>query len=93
MPKIQEAPPPPQPPTFLPNPRPCWAVPQNAAIRLLLSEPETATALGISPAQVRVLRAAGELPTVKIGASRLYPLSGLAEYITRLERETEGAQW
>ena len=51
--------------------------------RLLLSEPEAAKALGISPRTLWSLRERGEVPHVRIGRAVRYPVAGLEAYIAR----------
>ncbi len=50
-------------------------------VRILLTIPETAAALGVSRSVVYELLLAGALPSVKIGRSRRVPVSALHEYV------------
>lgn len=52
---------------------------------LLLKPDEAARVLGISRSRYYELIAAGEIKTVKIGASRRVTPEALAEYVARLE--------
>lgn len=51
--------------------------------RLLLSEPEAARLLAISPRKLWGLRRAGAVPSVKIGGAVRYPRDGLVEWVRR----------
>lgn len=50
---------------------------------LLLSEPDAARLLAISPRKLWGLRRAGAVPALKIGGSVRYPRDGLAEWVRR----------
>lgn len=54
---------------------------------LLLPIPDAAKALGIGRTTTYSLIKAGELPTVSIRGRRLVPMSGLRDYVARLEGE------
>jgi excisionase family DNA binding protein len=54
---------------------------------LAVSPAEAAVLLGLSRAMVHKLIAAGELPSVKIGAARRIRVDALREYLLKLERE------
>ena len=55
--------------------------------RLLLRPAEAATALGIGRTKVYELIAAGELPSIRIGASVRVPVAALEAWIARRVRE------
>lgn len=52
--------------------------------KLLLTPEEAAQALGIGRTKVYELIALGEIPSVKIGASRRIPAHGLQLYVSSL---------
>jgi hypothetical protein len=56
--------------------------------KLLLNEAEAIEFLG-GPKRTKLiqLRDAGEIPSVKIGALRRYPVDGLEHYVDRLRAE------
>lgn len=54
------------------------------AVRLLLTPEEAAAALGIKRAKLYQLIMAREIFSVKIGASRRFPLKALEEYVEHL---------
>lgn len=56
--------------------------------KLLLTAAEAAELLGVSRTKVYELMYAGLLPSVKLGALRRVPTSGLAEMVDRLSRDT-----
>jgi len=61
-------------------------VPIDHQRSLLVDRHEAARLLGVSPGTIDNLRTRGELPSIKIGARRLYDISDLHKYInTRKE--------
>jgi excisionase family DNA binding protein len=58
---------------------------------LLVDKREAARLLGVSAGTVDNMRTRGALPSVRIGARRLYSLDDLRDYITR-QRETSGGR-
>ncbi len=52
--------------------------------KLLLTPEEAARALGIGRTKVYHLMTSGEIPSVKIGASRRIPAQGLELYVSSL---------
>lgn len=50
-------------------------------VRLLVDRREAAEALGVSPGTIDNLRREGELPSVKIGARRLFDMADLRGFI------------
>jgi excisionase family DNA binding protein len=66
-------------------------VPTTGTVKLLYTPLEAATALGISRSTLYVLLASGEIPSVRIGASRRIHSAALDAYIDSLSR-SEGSQ-
>jgi excisionase family DNA binding protein len=66
-------------------------VPTTGTIKLLYTPMEAATALGISRSTLYVLLASGEIPSVRIGASRRIRGAALDAYIDSLGG-SEGSQ-
>ena len=60
--------------------------------KLLYTPVEAAHALGVSRSTVYVLMAAGDVPSVRIGASRRVPADALRRYIDHLTGNTVGAE-
>jgi excisionase family DNA binding protein len=58
-----------------------------AEAKLLFRPEEAADALGVSRARLYQLLAAGEIGSVKIGASRRIPSADLRAYVARLRAE------
>lgn len=56
-------------------------------IKLFLSLPETADALGVGLTTVKKLVRTGEIPSVKIGDRRLVPVEGATAYAASLVRK------
>lgn len=52
---------------------------------MLVDRQEAARLLSVSPGTIDNLRTRGELPSIKIGARRLYDLSDLRQYIKALK--------
>ncbi len=59
-------------------------------VKLLLTEPEAADALGISPRALWDLRSRGEIPVVRVGRSVRYSIRDLEAWIDR-NRSTGGS--
>jgi excisionase family DNA binding protein len=57
---------------------------------LLLRAEDVASVLGISRSAAYSLIARGEVPSVRVGASRRVPAEGLKEYVDQLSREADG---
>ena len=55
--------------------------PTSSSTPVLLNRHEAAGILGVSPGTIDNLRLRGELPSLKIGARRLYDISDLHQYI------------
>lgn len=65
-------------------------MPAPPAIEKLLYTPREAShALGLSRSTIYVLMANGDLPSVRIGASRRIPADGLRRYIARLAGQVD----
>ncbi len=60
--------------------------------KLLYTPVEAAHALGVSRSTLYALMATGDVPSVRIGASRRVPADGLRRYIDRLAGNSEGAE-
>jgi excisionase family DNA binding protein len=69
-------------------------LPAQPAIRLLLTVPEAARALGLCRSVVYELLLCGDLRSVKIGRARRIPLSVLEDFVARrlgaVDTEQEG---
>lgn len=59
--------------------------------KLLYTPVEAAHALGVSRSTLYALMATGDVPSVRIGASRRVPADALRRYIDRLAGNTDGA--
>lgn len=53
----------------------------NAFAPMLVDRREAGRLLGVSPGTIDNLRTRGEMPSIKIGARRLYDISDLHQYI------------
>lgn len=56
-------------------------IPGAALVPLLVDRREAARVLGVSPGTIDNLRIAGELPSIKIMARRLYDVADLRRFI------------
>lgn len=54
---------------------------QSPTVPLLVDRREAARLLGVSPGSVENLRTRGEIPSLKIGARRLFPVAGLRDFV------------
>lgn len=59
--------------------------------RISLSEAEAAEALSVSPAWLRAAAVRGEIPSVKIGGRRLYPVDAIVKHLAELVEQSPSA--
>jgi len=60
--------------------------------KLLYEEPEALETLGLGKTLFRQKVAAQEIPCVRIGRRKLYPVAGLREFVAKLQAQAAGGR-
>jgi excisionase family DNA binding protein len=59
-------------------------------LKLLWTQSEVVNYLSIGKTTVQTLTASGELPSIKIGARRLYPVAEIKDWLTNIGEVSNG---
>ena len=59
-------------------------------LKLLWTQSEVVNYLSIGKTTVQTLTASGELPSIKIGARRLYPVAEITDWLTNIGEVSNG---